>query len=170
MVGWPSAQAPHAAVPLPPGSAWVSAEFDQAALLAPGFWAMDPLAVQPGGEAPLARAARMAPADVGEAQLAAVLAPLPPATQARLRRPSAWLLARWASRHNLGVHWAPQADVDLLAVRFDGLPDWLAEARLDAPEADLALRCWLGFFDLMLGRYRQLLAPGAPPVLLAVDG
>jgi len=166
VVGWPAAQAPRQVSDLPPGSTWVAAEFDHAAQSTPAFWAMDPAAVQPRHAAALARAARMGATDVTEAQLAAVLGGWPADQQASLRLASAWLIARWSSRHNLGVHWAGMPDLDLLAVRFDGLPDWLAAAQLDAAGVDAATAAWLGFFDLMLGRYRQLIGPAVPLTLL----
>ena len=50
--------------------------------------------------------------------------------------------------------------------RFDGLPDWLVAAQLDAAGADAATTAWLCFFDLMLGRYRQLTGPAVPLTLL----
>ena len=161
-VGWPRALAPEHA---PPGGAWVSAEFDDTALLCPAFWALDPQAVRPPEVTPLACAARTSPAEVGDVQLAALLAPLRAATQARLGPETARLVARWAGRHNLGVHWASRPLAGLLAVRFDGLPEWLEKARLEPAEHEAALSAWLGFFDLMLGRYRQLLGSSVPLTL-----
>lgn len=163
-VGWPAAQAPR----LTPGGVWVADSFDDLALIAPDFWALDPASVQPDAARALARAARMPPAEVHPAQLDAVLAPLEPAAQDRLSPVSAWLLARWASRHNLGVHWAAQSTPGLVAVRFDGLPEWLAAARLDPADRPAALAGWLSFFDLLLGRYRRLVGE-LVPLSLRVD-
>lgn len=162
VVGWPASLGPDRAAQLPADSAWVAAEFDDPALLAPEFWALDPGAVLPRHERALARDARMAPPEVAPAQLAAVLAPLNAAAQDRLQGISARLLAAWASRHNLGVHWASHPLPGLMAVRFGGLPEWLEQAGLAPAEHDAALAAWLGFFDLLLGRYRQLLGDAVP--------
>jgi GNAT superfamily N-acetyltransferase len=159
--GWPIHQGPSGVALQDAACAWVSEGFDDTRLAAPDFWALDPQCVWPPTEIALARQARMHPSEVGAAHLAAVLGALDAAVQQALQPASARLIARWASLHNLGVHWAGLPDWHLLALRFDGLPTWLAEAALDKADADTVLAAWWGFFDLMLGRYRQLLGTQA---------
>lgn len=161
MAGWPMHQGPRGVALPDTACAWVCAGFDDPRLSAPDFWALDPQCVWPPSELALARQARMHPREVSAAHLAAVLGALDGAVQQALEPASAHLIARWASLHNLGVHWAGLPDWHLLALRFDGLPAWLAEAALDRGEADTVLAAWWGFFDLMLGRYRQLLGTQA---------
>lgn len=145
---------PASGLDMPVGSAWVRADFDDPQQLAPDFWALDPLAVRPVSELPLAREARMAPHQVSASAVEALTAPLRQPLPPPLRARSAWLLAHWAGIQNLGVHWAGLQDWVLLELHFDGLPEWLAEAGPDAAPGELA---WWAYFDLMLGRYRQLL-------------
>jgi GNAT superfamily N-acetyltransferase len=159
-------QPPESDVAMPAGSAWVRADFDDLQHLAPEFWALDPEAVRPAYELPLAREARTAPHHVAAVAVDALTAALPQPLSPALRAHSARLLAHWASIHNLGVHWAGLPDWALLDLHFDGLPQWLAETGLDAALGEPA---WWSCFDLMLGRYRQLLGPAvslrvfAPP-------
>ena len=155
--GWPVGHRPHGVALQDAACTWVAEGFDDTRLAAPDFWALDPQCAWPPTERALARQARMHPREVGDAHLAAVLGALDGALQQALQPASARLIAHWASLHNLGVHWAGLPDWHLLALRFDGLPAWLAEAALDKDDAATVLAAWWGFFDLMLGRYRQLL-------------
>jgi len=113
---------------------------------------------------------------VDETLLDAVLPPTLWPAEARtpaLRATSARLLARWASVHNLGVHWCSEASApggafgptdappQLLMLRLDGLPQWrqtataLAAAH-DVPLSDIETP-WLTWLDMLLGRYAALM-------------
>lgn len=181
VVGWPATQG--AALPATAaavGSVVVADSFQDAGIPALHAWPLAPDAVAPASARPLVRAARMHPAEVDEALLDAVLPSTlwpPAARMPALRAASARLLARWASVHNLGVHWCSEASApggasgptdappQLLMLRLDGLPQWrqtataLAAAH-DVPLSDIETP-WLAWLDMLLGRYAALMAGSA---------
>jgi hypothetical protein len=161
-------------------------------------WPLAPGAVAPPSARALVHAARMHPHEVADAMIDALLAPareMPdgsapaPAAMAtptpELRGAAAVLLARWASVHNLGVHWCAERPAErtadrpadgsvegraaLVMLRFDGLAPWLAAAAAAGLDPAAAQACAWRWLDLLLGRYAALQAPG-DRLMLVSDG
>jgi len=135
-------------------------------------WPLAPGAVVPATQRATVRAARQHPQQVSAESLASLLGGLPgasPQALQALQQPARTLLANWSSLHNLGMHWAPQPDWQLLALRFDGLPAWRSAAAAQGLTAAQGLAPWCCLLDLMLGRCLDLLGPQVPLLLLTDD-
>ena len=168
VAAWPATQGGTIPTGAGPGSTLVADEFQHPEPGVQRAWPLAPDAVAPVAERALIRAARMHPAEVSDAMIAALLpgeAPLP-----ALRTACAGLLARWASVHNLGVHWCEQGGAALVMLRFDGLPDWHEAAAACGLQAGAAQAAWLAWLDLLLGRYAALLLDVSHLVLVSDCG
>lgn len=154
LANWPATLGTQLPASAATGSCCVADGFAVSESMVSGGWPLAPDAVAPPEERATVRAARLHPYQVGRAALNALLVGLPPALEPAARR----LLASWTSVHNLGVHWAAQAGWDLIALRLDGLPDWLAAlAEHGVPLAD-GTAPWVRHLGRMLARYRTLVA------------
>lgn len=174
--GWPASVpglnpfAPEQVLPI--GTCHVSAGFERAEYSSNASWPLAPDAVFPAALRGEVDDARVHPDDIDPA-VAIPLLSHPRLGQADpLLRPARWLLARWASMHNLGVHWAGEGDWSLLALRFDGLPGWLQTLRTLAPEIPVCegLEPWYRYLDMMVGRYMAVLGRGVHLMLLSDAG
>ena len=165
VAGWPATLATPG--DLPRGSCVVADGFQQPEHAVHQGWPLAPQAVMPAAERPTVREARLHPDHVGADTLTALLGDLPSAAQAALAPAARQLLARWASVHNLGVHWAGQTDGwALLALRFDGWPAWAAALAAQGLAQPAVLAPWCRYLDLMLGRYLSLLGGDGHLLLL----
>jgi Tfp pilus assembly protein PilF len=154
LANWPATLGTRLPAHAAAGSCCVADGFAVTESLLSSGWPLAPEAVAPPEERATVRAARLHPYQVGRAALTALLEGLPSVLEPAARR----LLAAWTSVHNLGVHWAAQAGWDLIALRFDGLPEWMeALAAHGVPVAD-GMAPFVQQLGRMLARYRVLLA------------
>ncbi len=174
--GWPASMpALHPTSPdpaLPVGTCHVSAGFERAEHSSESCWPLAPDAVYPAALRNVVDDARVHPDDIDPATAVPLLSHPRIGQADPLLRPARWLLARFASMHNLGVHWAGEPDWSLLALRFDGLPDWLHTLRTLAPEIPVSegLAPWYRYLDMMVGRYMAVLGRGVHLMLLSNGG
>jgi hypothetical protein len=171
--GWPaSVPALYPASPdpaLPIGTCHVSAGFERAEQSSESCWPLAPDAVYPAALRDVVDDARVHPDDIDPATAVPLLSHPRIGQADPLLRPARCLLARFASMHNLGVHWAGEPDWSLLALRFDGLPDWAQTLRTLAPEIPVSegLAPWYRYLDMMVGRYMAVLGRGVHLMLLS---
>lgn len=173
VAGWPATAGSAVPAAAGPGSVVVADGFQQPDVGVQRAWPLAPAAVAPPSARGLVHAARMHPCEVLAQSVAALLEPAltrPDEASPALQEASALLLARWASVHNLGVHWCAQGSEGLVMLRLDGLPAWRQAAAAAGLEGAAAESCWLRWLDLILGRYAELLAERAHLMLLSDQG
>lgn len=81
------------------------------------------------------------------------------------------LVARWSSMQALGLRWAVRTDWSLLALRFDGLPEWMQNLHprvtSNLPTALAATYRWV---DLIVGRYMHILGRSVHLIVVSHGG
>ncbi len=164
VAGWPATLGTRLPAAAPPGSCLVADGFAHAERHAWRGWPLAPDAVAPASARAAVRAARVHSEEASPVALASLLEGLPASLEAPARR----LLAQWASVHKLGVQWALLSESPLIALRFEGLHDWLAALAAHGAAAPWGLAPLYRCFDGMLGRYLELL-PADSHVLLLTE-
>ena len=171
VAGWPATAACRIPPQAGPGSMAVADDFQRPDACEQRAWPLSPAAVAPQAGRAWVRAARMHPVEVGGDMLSALLpAPVSVTTRQTLGGATATLLARWASVHNLGVHWCEQTEAPLVMLRLDGLPAWRRKAAACAEPGAANEAPWLAWLDLLLGRYAAPLQGGGHLMLLSDQG
>ncbi len=170
VAGWPAMLPARLPPGAPAGCALVADGFQNPENGADMCWPLSPEAVAPLELRHTVQEARMHPCDLDLAGLAPLLGKPRGAAEGVLLAAARQLMARWASMHNLGVHWAAQPGWQLMALRFDSLPGWLTTLQQHGIEPDDGLAPWYRYIDLMLGRYMGLLGRQAHLVLLSDHG
>ncbi len=170
VAGWPAMLPARLPPGAPAGCALVADGFQNPENGADVCWPLSPEAVAPPELRHTVQEARMHPCDLDLAGLAPLLGKPRGAAEGALLAAARQLMARWSSMHNLGVHWAAQPGWQLMALRFDSLPGWLATLQRHGIAPDDGLAPWYRYIDLMLGRYMGLLGRQAHLVLLSNHG
>lgn len=171
VAGWPALLPAPTDAGASPDCRRVAAGFDDGSLAYADCWPMMPDAAWPTAARIEAQAAQIHPEEVLEEAVRPLLDGVPAPLQRRCVQPARHLFARWSSVQALGTGWLDATDDLFVALRFDGLPAWMAAlhplvgARL--PEALAPGYAWL---DMLIGRYMHLLGRSGHVVLVADRG
>lgn len=171
VAGWPALLPAAPEVVANPENRMVAAGFDDGSLACADCWPMTPDAAWPAAGRLEAQAAQVHADDFTDDDVRSLLTGLPEPHQRQFAEPARHLLARWSSVQALGTGWINTTSDLLVALRFDGLPGWMAEllpwvgAKL--PEA---LAPWYEWLDLFIGRYMHLLGRSGHFVLVTDRG
>jgi tetratricopeptide (TPR) repeat protein len=145
---------------------WVSAGLDHADNATLDQWPLPPGTVWPVAAREEVLDALVHPAEVAASAAAAIASSAPEAEESARE-----LIARWTSIHRLGLAWSEKPEADLIALRYDGLPQW-CEVLLPVvgPRLPDALRPCYRWLDLLVGRFMHVLGGKAHMALVTDRG
>jgi predicted AlkP superfamily phosphohydrolase/phosphomutase/tetratricopeptide (TPR) repeat protein len=132
------------------------------------FWPLAPEVISPKSARDTIIELLVHPNDLDSNMVLPLL--IKPCREAGLINVAAGLLSEIASMHNIGTIWAEKNDWDLLTLRFNFLPTWLASIQQRGIEINAALQPWYCYLDLMIGRYMALAGQNANFVIVSDHG
>lgn len=171
VAGWPALLPVAADISANTDNRMVAAGFDDGSAALVDCWPLAPDVAWPASARTDVQAAQVHPDEVPDDAVQSLLGGVPEHLRAQAVNGARRLFARWATVQALGTGWLDAPGDVLLALRFDGLPGWMAELQgLVGANLPDALAPWYGWADLIVGRYMHLLGRSGHLVLVTDRG